>query len=394
MRFSEDAHGSRGIRAAWKGHSLAEGGNASFRFARKAVSQETCPSRTELALSRKECSSSSSTLPGGAFLFHWITNRLGRCRAAVAVLAPVLVLGLKQAPAPEAARTEIDEAGRRVALRAEVHRVVSLAPNVTETLYALGVDDKIVGITDFTELPPGAPAKPTVGEPVSPNLERIAALRPDLVFAAETINRRETVEALDRLGIPVYTTNPRTVEETLASIRHIAALVGTGAAGEELASRLQARLDAVRTRLAGRPLKRVLFVVWEDPLITTGQNTFVADTLRWAGAESIINLPEDWPHVSLEEVVRLQPDDLIFPATQTGSGQDIARGLEKRPGWRDLDAVRDGRVLVVSDAINRPSPALVDAIEELARELHPAAYAGAASQPPESLTSPRREMQR
>jgi ABC-type Fe3+-hydroxamate transport system substrate-binding protein len=125
----------------------------------------------------------------------------------------------------------------------------------------------------------------------------------------------------------------------------------------------------------------VLFVVWEDPLITTGENTFIADALRWAGARSVVSVSEDWPHISLEEVVHLQPDDLIFPATNSAAEGDIARTLRTRAGWRDLEAVHAGRVVLVSDAINRPSPELVGAIEQLARELHPAAFAAAGPSP-------------
>jgi iron complex transport system substrate-binding protein len=311
-------------------------------------------------------------------------DRIARRGTAFAVLAPLLLLALAppQALQPPA-RVVIDEIGRRVVLPAEIRRIVSLAPNVTETLHALGLDQKIAGITDFTDLPPGTPPKPTVGEPLEPSLERIAALRPDLVFVAGTINRRETMEALARLGIPVYATNPHTVEEMLASIRGIASAAGVAEVGEDLAARLEARLEAVRAHLAGLAPKRVLFVVWEDPLITTGQHTFIADALRWAGASSVISVNEDWPHTSLEEVVRQQPDDIIFTATHTGGAPDIARSLADRPGWRDLEAVREGHVLVVSDAINRPSPGLVDVIEQLARELHPTAFASAAPGQPE-----------
>jgi iron complex transport system substrate-binding protein len=314
-----------------------------------------------------------------------LRKRRGSQRTLLAVLAPVVALALAQSRAPDvAARTVTDEAGRRVTVPAGVNRVVSLAPNITDILYALGAGKKIAGVTNFTRLPPGAAPKPSVGEPIEPNLERIAALHPDLVFVARSINRMETVESLDRLGIPVYATDTRTVAGMLATIRHVADLVGAGGAGEQLATRLQARLDAVRARLAGRKPKRVLFVVWEDPLITTGRNTFIADALRCAGAESVVSVAQDWPHLSLEEVVRLQPDALIFPATHTGVAGDITRSLQTRPGWRNLTAVEQGRVLVVSDAINRPAPALVDAIEQLARDLHPAAFAPGAAKPSSS----------
>ena len=284
-------------------------------------------------------------------------------------------------PAPQTAnprqtplRTVVDEVGRRVTVPAQVRRVVSLAPNITDILYALGAGEKLAGVTDFAETPPGAAPKPSLGEPLVPSLERIVELRPDLVFVARSINRQETVESLDRLGIPVYATDARTVEGMLESIRQIGSLVGMTQAGDALAANLEARLDAIRTHLAGRAVKRVFFVVWEDPLITTGRNTFIADALRWAGARSVISVRQDWPHISLEEVVARQPEYLIFPASSSGSSSDILSALRNRAGWRDLKAVQMGRVVVLSDAINRPSPVLVDAITELAHRLHPRAF--------------------
>lgn len=271
-------------------------------------------------------------------------------------------------------RTVVDELGRRVTVPTAVRRVVSLAPNVTDILYAIGAGDEIAGVTDFAQTPAGATPKPSVGQPMEPSLERIASLRPDLVFVARSINRRPTVESLERLGIPVYATDARTVEGMLETIRRIGSLVGMKRAGDMLAARLQARLDSIRAHLEGRPAKRVFFVVWQDPLITTGRNTFIADALLWAGAEQVMNVRQDWPHISLEEMVARQPEYLIFPATKSGSASDILRSLRARAGWRDLKAVQKGRVVVVRDAINRPSPALVDAIAELAHRLHPRAF--------------------
>jgi iron complex transport system substrate-binding protein len=271
-------------------------------------------------------------------------------------------------------RTVVDEVGRRVEVPVRVRRVVSLAPNVTDILYALGAGNKIAGVTDFAQTPAGAVPKPSMGEPMEPSLERIAALRPDLVFVARSINRRETVESLERLGIPVYATDARTVEGMLESVRQIGALVGKEPEGDALAASLDARLDALRARLAGRAVKRVFFVVWQDPLITTGRNTFIADALRWAGARQVLRLRQDWPHVSLEELVARQPEFLIFPESQNETAGEIARSLKTLAGWRDLKAVQTGNIVVLSDAINRPSPVLVDAIEELARRLHPGAF--------------------
>jgi cobalamin transport system substrate-binding protein len=286
-------------------------------------------------------------------------------------------------------REVTDEVGRRVRVPAFPERIVALAPNLTETLYALGVEGRLVGVTAYADHPAAAQTKPHVGQPMNPSLEEIAALHPDLILATPTINRLETVEALDRLGLAVYATDPHSVEGLLQSMARVATLVGATAAGERLVAEQQARLDRLRERLAGRPAKRVLFVVWTDPLITAGEHSFIADALRRAGAESVVTARrfppaagyrrevtsrEDWPHISLEEVVALEPSDLIFASSHSGAEKEIAEELGKRPGWRDLEAVREGHIVVVSDAINRPGPCLVGAIEELARQLHPEAF--------------------
>jgi ABC-type Fe3+-hydroxamate transport system substrate-binding protein len=145
--------------------------------------------------------------------------------------------------------------------------------------------------------------------------------------------------------------------------------------GAELVARLQQRLDALQARLNNRPMVHVLFVVWDQPLTTIGQNTFIADALRFAGSESVVLSKQKWPHLSLEEVVRLQPDYIIFTSDHGPAAATLA-DLRARPGWRDLDAVETGHVINVSVEAIRPSPGLVDAIEQLAHDLHPEAFAG------------------
>ena len=189
---------------------------------------------------------------------------------------------------PSGTHEVVDETGRRVAVPVTVRRIVSLAPSLTETLYALGAQERLVGVTDYCDYPPEARTKPRVGGVRNPSLEAIVGQKPDLVFATTAINRLETVQALERLGIPVYATDPRTVAGVLVSIRHIAELIGAGAQGEALTALLESQLAGLRQRLAGSVPKRALFVVWEDPLISVGPHTFLADALRLAGAESVV----------------------------------------------------------------------------------------------------------
>lgn len=266
-----------------------------------------------------------------------------------------------------------DEVGRRVKMPWQVKRIVTLAPNLTETVYALGLEDRLVADTNFCDTPPAAKTKAHVGDPQNPNLEAIVALQPDLVLATTSINRVETADALKQLGFAVYTTDPQTVRGMLDSVQHMADAMGEEKKGTELVAQMQKRLDALHARLSDRPMVHVLFVVWDQPLITIGQNTFIADALRFAGAESAVLSKQQWPHLSIEEVVRLQPDYLVFTSDHGPVATTLA-DLRARPVWRDLDAVETGHVVNVSVEAIRPSPGLVDVIEQLAHELHPEAF--------------------
>lgn len=307
-------------------------------------------------------------------------RRLVRCTLLASLVVPASALAGTQAPAsPPSAPSKIeviDEVGRRISVPVPVRRIVSLAPNLTEIVYALGAQDRLVGVTDFCDYPPEARQKTSVGGAVNPSIEQIVALKPDLVLAqAITMNRRETVDALERLGIAVYSANSRSVDGVLDSTRHIADLIGASESSAVLLKSLRARLDDLKLRLAGRPPRRVLFVVWSDPLVSIGRQTFIADALRLAGAVSIVETEQDWPRLSLEEVVRLQPEFLVFASSHSESVRTTVEDLSERPGWRGLDAIRQRRIVAISDAINRPAPRLVDALEDLSRQLHPDAFA-------------------
>ena len=273
--------------------------------------------------------------------------------------------------APVPTHEVVDEVGRTVRLPLNPQRVVSLAPSLTETVYALGDEAHLVGDTTYCDYPPDAQKKTKVGGVIDPNLEQIAALHPDLVLMTKGANRLDTVRALDTLGIPSYATDPHTVEEIISSTRTLADLLNVPAAGKTLADDLHKRLDDLRSALRGAAPRRVLFIVWMDPLISVSQKTFIADAVRQAGAVSIVESSQEWPQISLEEVVHLQPEYLVFANSHTGEGKHDFAALAARPGWRNLDAVRNNRYAVVSDAINRPSPRIVSVIEDLAHQLHP-----------------------
>ncbi len=354
------------------------------------------------------CCSLSRNSRQGRFV-HRDTSIFLSCLSA---LLPVILLlvtpgvsAQTNSPKPTslpATREVVDEMGRNVRIPILPSRIVSLAPSLTETVYALGLQDRLVGDTDYCDYPADAQKKPKVGGIINPNLEEIAALHPDLVLVTKSINRLETVRALDTLGIATYAgSDPHTVAEIISSTQKLADVLGAPDAGKSLTEGLQGRLAALQNKLTAVPPRRVLFIVWTEPLISAGKDTFIADALRKAGGVSIVEATQDWPQMSLEEVVHLQPDYLVFAASHSESAARDFEALAARPGWRLLDAVRNRHFAVISDAVNRPAPRIVSAIEELARQLHPEVFskspvpakappsadAGAAMSPRAALTS-------
>ena len=273
-----------------------------------------------------------------------------------------------------ATREVVDETGRTVRVPLLPLRIISLAPSLTETVYSLGLQDRLVGDTDYCDYPSDAQKKTKVGGGINPNLEVIASLHPDLVLVVKSFNRLETVRALDTLGIPSYSTDPHSVDEIIASTQKLAEVLGAPDAGKNLAEEMQRRLTTLRDRLSPFPRTRVLFIVWTEPLVSIGKGTFIADALHKAGADSIVDSDHDWPQMNLEEVVRLQPDYLVFAATHSDAGAHDFDTLAAKPGRVLLDSVHNRRFAVISDAVNRPAPRIVSAIEELARQLHPVAF--------------------
>jgi iron complex transport system substrate-binding protein len=245
---------------------------------------------------------------------------------------------------------------------------------LTETLYALGLQDRLVGDTDYCDFPEDAQHKPKVGGVINPSIEAIVALHPDLVLVTKMSNRLETVNSLANVGIASYTTDPHTMKEIISSIQHLADLLGEPEAGSAQSGDLERRLADLQRRVSPFPRRHVLFVIWTQPLISIGKDTFIADALRYAGADSIVDSPQSWPQVNLEEVARVQPDFLVFAGSHTETMPVAIEGLRDLPGWRILDAVRNHRYVKTSEGVERPAPRIVSAIEDLARQFHPEAF--------------------
>jgi len=279
------------------------------------------------------------------------------------------------APPKEPFRSVIDETGRTVRIPDPVRRVVSLAPSLTESIYALGLDDLLVGDTDYCDYPPEARQKHKVGGAINPSLEEIALLKPDVVLVIKSLNRPETVRQLERLGIATYSADPHTLDEIRGSVHHLGEVLGHPAEGEALDNRLLRQEKLLQQKLLNLRPARVLFIVWIDPLQSVGRHTFIADAMAHAGAISVVDSSQDWPQISLEEMVRLQPEFLIFATRHAEKAAQDVEALSRRPGWELLDAVKGRKFAVISDAAIRPAPRLFGAVEELARQLPPEAFA-------------------
>jgi iron complex transport system substrate-binding protein len=320
----------------------------------------------------------------GKFVQDFFFARIQRATACVAA-AMLFCAALSHAQTPAAApatapaaapasREITDETGRTIRIPQSVRRIVSLAPSLTETIYALGLQDRLVGDTDYCDFPPEAQQKSKVGGAINPSLEAIAALRPDLVLVTKSLNRLETVRALENLGIPSFATDPHTVGDIIASTRRLAEILGASETGSTVAKDLERRLAETQQRIAPLSPRRVLFVVWREPLISVGKDTFIADALQHAGAISIVDSSQNWPQLNLEEVVRQQPDFLVFAESHSEAAPPDLDLLSSLPGWRILEAVRNRRYALITDAVNRPAPRIISAIEDLAKQLHPEAF--------------------
>ncbi|HSO73402.1 MAG TPA: cobalamin-binding protein [Blastocatellia bacterium] len=269
-------------------------------------------------------------------------------------------------PDAQGLRSITDEIGREIRVKPEPRRIVSLAPSITETLFALGLGGRIVGVTSFCDYPPEAETIVKVGDTLRPSIERIVALKTDLVIASTASQLQQFVYNLDEVSIPVYVSDPRGVDGVLESILRIGELTGATVRAQELKSELSARIEGVRTRLSGRERPRVLCILGSSPLITIGARSFITDLINQAGGQSISEeLAGDYPQYSLETAVAKRPE-VIF--NQTGEA-----GIPER--LKPTPAGRSGRVFQLDDnLLMRPGPRIVDGLEQMARKLHPEVF--------------------
>ena len=302
---------------------------------------------------------------------HWL--------AAVCLVSAILLCpGIACTPsAEEAASSPIeitDQLGRVVRLDTFPERIISLAPGNTEILFALGLDNRLVAVTDYCNYPPEAEAKPSIGGYSTPNLEEIIALSPDLILAT-SIHEKRIIPQLEEKGLPVLALNPRTFDEVLAAITLAGEVTGKEAEAAALVAEMRGRIKAVTDRTDGlsreqRP--RVFFVTWHDPLMTPGSETRHDELIRLAGGINIGQELTGYSEISLEAVINANPE-VIIAGVGMGTGKDQTFQFvytESRLG--DADALRNNRVYAIDvDLAGRPGPRVVDALEQFAEFIHP-----------------------
>jgi iron complex transport system substrate-binding protein len=263
----------------------------------------------------------------------------------------------------------VDDAGITLRLPHAAARIISLIPSVTETLIAIGATREIVGRTRYDVAPEVAHVA-TIGGTIDPSVEAVVALHPDVVISWEHERRLRARERLTALGVPVLSLRTEDTTDAFRVFERLGALTGHKAEATALADRVHADFHAVARARVGRPSPVVFYVVYNDPPMTTSPATFIGQLIGLAGGT--LAFPEHgplWPTVSIEALVKRQPDVIVLPVGERGV--ITLEKLRSSPGWQDLAAVREGRVVTVpSNLVNRPGPRLGDAARVLFDAIH------------------------
>jgi ABC-type Fe3+-hydroxamate transport system substrate-binding protein len=278
-----------------------------------------------------------------------------------------------QPRAAEAGVAVVDDAGRTIALAGPARRVVSLLPSATETLVALGAAGLIVARTDHDYMQEVA-GLPSVGGGLTPSVEAIAAMRPDVVIAWEEAGGTRVRPRLEELGIPVFAVQTRDTAAVFAKIARLGTLVGMDSSAASLAARLRSELDDVRRSVAHLDTPSVLYVISRDPPMVAASGLFITEMMEVAGGRTAYPELRHSPQVSLESIVSRRPDVVLVP---TGADSAAALGrLRASTGWRELLADGSVRVRAVpADVLHRAGPSIAEAARILRDAIHPDASA-------------------
>ena len=270
--------------------------------------------------------------------------------------------------------TVTDDLGRNVTINREPQSIISLAPSNTEILFALGLGDRVIAVSEYCNYPLEAQNKAKVGGFSTVNIEKVVSLKPDLVLAAGGV-QEAVVGELERLGLTVIALNAKSIEEVFENIRLVGKVVAQLETARELTTNLEQRIRAVTDKTKDLPDSQrptIFYEVQYDPLMTAGPGTFIDDLIHLAGG---VNIASDavakYPVYNLEILVERNPEVIIISVGH-GSIEASVEGVKSRGRWQIIDAVKNDRVYGINaDLVSRPGPRIVDALEEMARFIHP-----------------------
>ncbi len=271
--------------------------------------------------------------------------------------------------------TITDQMGREVTIAALPQRIVALSPGNTEIVFALGLEDKLAGVTEFCDYPPEASEKPQVGGFNTVDIERVVAIQPDLILASD-IHKDEALPRLEGLGLTVLAVSPENLDEVLDAITLIGRCTGAREQASQLTAGMQQRIESVTSRTAGLAddeNPRVFYIVWHDPLMTVGSETIIHQLITLAGGSNIAgDISDDYPTLDMEAVIEADPQ-IIIAGSDMGEGASLPYQFaltEER--FSLLSARADNRIYEIeTDLVGRPGPRIVDGLEDFAELLHP-----------------------
>jgi len=271
-----------------------------------------------------------------------------------------------------APRTFVDDTGRKIYLAKPPKRVVSLAPSLTEMLFAIGAGESVVGVTEYCDYPPEALTKTQVGDS-RPNLEAILALQPDLVLAMDLI-RDDVLDTLQQLKIPLFTVKAQSLEHIYGHLQTLGRMLSKVSEANALAQSMRKKVQAIRSRTEALSKPRVLYVVYPKPFMTVGPGSFIHQLLELAGGDNIAkDAGESYPRLSMEVVIQKDPEILLFPSM--GGTGSLETDLAQWTKWTTMSAVKHERLHFVPwTLISRPGPRLVQGLEALAKAIHPEVF--------------------
>ena len=272
---------------------------------------------------------------------------------------------------PSFARIVTDQLGRKVTVPDEPRRVVSLAPNITEIIFALGQEHRLIGVTRYSDFPPEAEKFPKVGSYVHLDLEKIVALKPDLCIAIKDGNPLAVAKRLESLKIPLYAVDPKNLETIMQTVLEIGGLLNAKKEADFLVQNMDFRIQKVKSLVSNvthRP--RVFFQIGVSPIVSVGTHTFIHGLIVLAGGTNLAAGPITYPRFSPEQVLALSPEVIIITSMARAAIFEQVKAEWSK--WPDLPAVRNQRIFLEdSNFFDRPTPRLVDGLEHLARLIHP-----------------------